>query len=268
MDEIFNLKHQKSLEAQILKEEKIYSRYKSFVSRLKGESDQEYVNRLRSESIEYQFVKVGAEYVAFGVSGPIITEHGKFLMIPARVVGGEWGWHYCLVYPDLECLIDREEIFLRTDSGCLIGMAFNDITCDCKEQLSQAIKTCVDNGSGIVIEIPSQDGRGGGDYKMANQRIMDELKINTVEAAQMFYVDGTIDRRTYEECILILKALGFNDRHKFFLGTNNPEKIKPFLKSGFKIEPQPIVAEHLNDIARSGLSAKAKNWGHILRKAT
>jgi len=148
-------------------------------------------------------------------------------------------------------------------------MAFGDTTCDCRDQLELTIKNCVENGSGIIIEIPSQDGRGWGDYKMANQRLMDEFSINTVQAAKIFYGhENMIDRRTYDECILILKSLGFNKEHTFLLGTNNPNKIKAFTKYDFKIESQPVVARHLNSVARSGLNAKAKEWGHILEKAT
>ena len=230
-----------------------------------NESQQEYIQRVRMESLQYQFTKIANKFVAFGVSGPIITALGKFEMIPAEVVGGKWGVHYILVFPDLKTVLARSKIFIRIDSGCFSGMVLGDTTCDCKKQLEIAVKECVRNDAGIVIEIPGHDGRGWGEYKMANQRLMYELGIDTVEAAKRYY-EKIPDRRTFDECVLVLRALGLTKQHSFDLGTNSPLKIKYFLQAGFNIIQKPLVSDKLTETAKRGLIAKATEWGHTIRQ--
>jgi GTP cyclohydrolase II len=237
-----------------------------------GETNELYIQRLVAESAKYQFVKVmfqdQSHYVAFGVPGPIITKYGTFIMIPAEVIGGKWGIHYFLGYPDLETLKKIKDIFIRLDSGCHSGMVLGDITCDCKDQLDKAQKLCIENGSGVIVHIPGHDGRGWGDYKMANQKIMNELDMDTVTAARMFYGnEDSIDQRTYSEAAIILRALGFNEQHSLHLATNNPEKIKAFEELGIPVsKSSSIIAENIHSIAYKNLQAKSKNWNHNLHK--
>lgn len=234
-----------------------------------NESQSTYLNRIVRFATKPQFVQVAtngvAKYVAFGVSGPIITEHGKFLMVPAQVVGGVWGTHYFLIYPNLQELRDSENVLIRLDSGCFSGQILGDITCDCREQLEIGMGLCVENGSGIVIHMPNHDGRGWGEFKMANQQIMDELKVDTVEAARLFYGDETaIDQRTYDEAIMILQALGFKN-HTFCLATNNPRKISAFNAAGMHIKTtKEVVAKNMNGHVKKNLKAKSKHWNHAV----
>jgi len=121
-----------------------------------------------------------------------------------------------------------------------------------------------------VIEIPGQDGRGWHQYKMANQYLMNELEMNTVEAARAFYKkEEYIDRRSYHECAIILRALGFNENHSFSLGTNNPSKTKAFQRFGFNLKRvETVVAKELSVYAIKNLNAKQKEWNHEKRPET
>ncbi len=236
-----------------------------------SESEPEYVERVRRESQEHQFVGVQHQgqihYVAFGVPGPIVTPYGTFAMVPAQVVGGRWGVHSVLLYPSLKTLKTMtEEIFVRIDSGCFSGMVLGDNTCDCKEQLELGKHTCVERGAGIVVEIPGHDGRGWGDYKMANQRLMADLGYDTVMAARAFYGgDECVDQRTYVECALILRALGFGEQQRFALGTNNPLKTKALMSLGFQLaDSTPVVGKNLSEAVKRNLRAKGSFWRHTI----
>lgn len=250
---------------------KIQDSYQNSLLKQENESVEEYIERIKKESESFQFVAVTSktgkiEYAAFGTPGSVINNVGEFWMVPAQIVGGEWGVHYFLIYPDLPKLKEEKDLFMRIDSGCFIGMVFNDNTCDCKQQLEVAMQLCVENGSGLVIEIPNQDGRGWGEYKMANQRITNELGINTVDTANIFYEDPhLVDRRNYDEAALLLKAIGLGDKN-VVLGTNNPKKIEAFTALGINVgETKTIMSPNLSAIAKTDLEAKAKQWNHKVK---
>ena len=241
---------------------KIHREYICPAGKKKDETNTQYIQRLRETSAADQFIEVTAKdkkyYVSFGVPGPIVTKLGTFFMVPAEVVGGEWGVHYCLFYPDFGKLKTKKRIALRIGSGCYSGMVLGDTTCDCTQQFRAAQEQCIKNGSGMLMEIPSQDGRGWGEYKMAVQRIMAELDSNTIQAASSFYGhEHDIDRRTYDEAAIILKALGFGPRHVLDLATNNPFRIKAFRDFGFKIG-ETIPTKHKTNDKRLSKNIRAK----------
>lgn len=246
----------------------IRSAYRPVGAVKRGEGVEDFTQRLLVEFGKYQFVRVHFKtqeyYVAFGVSGPIITRFGKFELVSAEVVGGKWGIQYVLAFPNLSMVCKQKNIFVRVDSGCNSGMLFGDVTCDCAEQLHKAQELCVSNGSGVIISVPQHDGRGWGEYKMATQRLMNEFNIDTVTASRLFYgCEDDIDQRTYCESVLILRALGFGSKHNFNLGTNNPQKIAAFVELGFSVSEQSsVVAESISEIAKKNLVAKSQNWGH------
>jgi len=246
--------------------------YVPFTPKARKESDKVYVKRLVEASIKHQFVKIKEKdqvnYIAFHVpASPVITRYGRFELYIAEVVGGKWGPHYVLVYPNLKTILKKKDILVRTDSGCHSGMVLGDITCDCAEQLRSAQRLCVENGSGVIIHMPSHDGRGWGHYKFCNQRIMDDLEVDTVTAARLFYGDeAEIDLRTYDEAVMILRSLNLGNRHTFHLATNNPKKIKAFEECGLKLSgTQSVVAERISKTAIKNLNSKAKNWRHNLK---
>lgn len=251
----------------------ILKQYAPMKKKQQKESVEEFAFRLFQQASKYQFVQVvfdgERKHVVFGVSGPIITEQGEFTLLPASVVGGKWGWHYILLYPDLETVIREKEIFIRLDSGCLSGQMFGDITCDCREQFDIALKSCRVNKSGIIISIPRHDGRGWNGFKMANQQLMNDCGLDTVAAARLFYQDeAAIDQRTYTEAVLILRALGFGEYHFFNLATNNPRKIGAFHALGMNLKcSQPVIAKKMNPTLKKNLIAKSKNWKHDFGKS-
>lgn len=231
------------------------------------ESKDEFIERMKKEAKERQIIPIvfngEKKMVMFGTEGQIITSFGKFQMIPAKVLFGKWGWHYVLLYPNLETLLKKKEIILRLDSGCFSGMIFGDTTCDCHEQLKLAQKYCVKNKGGIVIHIPEQDGRGNKYSKMAEKRLFDELNMSYAKAAKAFYEkDELIDIRTYDESAIILKALGFKN-HTFRMATNNPKKVRAFKDAGMKLSGvKSVCAKNPNKFVKKRLKSKQESWGH------
>lgn len=220
-----------------------------------------FINNVRGESLLRKIVKIDDSQVIFGIEGPVVLQNGKFWYISAEVKDGKWGKHHILVSPNLKSIIKRGKSFIRLDSGCLSGV-LGDITCDCLEQLRVAQEIALMKG-GIIIHIPDQDGRGWQESKMAHQRIMHETSLDTITIATKFYGNkDLIDIRTFDESVLILKALGFPKNYKFELGTKNPIKINALLKAGFNILTTPIkVSGKLGSLIKN-LKAKDKFFKH------
>lgn len=253
-----------------LKNDEIKTSYQFSESKRKDETDDDYIGRLKEESAKYQFVEVTEEddkkneYVSFGNEAPIILKGGVLESIPAKVVDGNWGVHHLMAYPDFETLLKSDVIPVRIDSGCFSGMVLGDITCDCLEQLRNFQKQIIEGGLGLIIEIPKHDGRGWGEFKMANQKIMHELKLDTIDTAQKFYGHkDNIDIRTYDEAGTILRGLGFKLGQKFILGTANPFKVKGMEDNGFVItesKPVKIGEESYQGKLKSNIESKNKYW--------
>jgi GTP cyclohydrolase II len=149
----------------------------------------------------------------------------------------------------------KDQLVLRTDSGCETGQVFGDLTCECCEQLKLAMQTLTEVGEGMIINIPHQDGRGMGlTFKLATLWIQDALKVHTVESVSLLAPGGVIDVRTYSGVVCILKFFGVPSSCVINLATNNPEKVHVFGKNGYTvakdlipmvIEPTEHTAHHL-----------------------
>ncbi len=122
--------------------------------------------------------------------GPLQTEFGNFWH--ARYdTGDKWGdYHALIAAKEVDIRTGKfrfnnpEDLLIRTDSGCITGQVFHDITCDCRQQLHQAMTQVTNRGEGIIIHIPGQDGRGMGlDFKLATLHIQQRLGADTVQAA-------------------------------------------------------------------------------------
>jgi GTP cyclohydrolase II len=241
--------------------------YKEFTPKGESESTEEFVTRVQNMASTYQFVAVNdleeEKFVAFGTPGPIIIEEGTFYTVPATVIDGKWGEHHLLFYPDVKTVLKQTHILLRIDSGCYSGPVLGDITCDCKQQLQAAQREIIKNGYGLLITVPSHDGRGWKEFKMANQILMQQAHMTTVEAALAFYKNAEdIDRREYSEIGTILKAVGFTEKNTFDLASNNQMKIKAILDAGLPVtETSTLTANDISDMAQKNVSSKHAAWG-------
>ena len=173
--------------------------------------------------------------------GRIKTNFGYFWQYDFRI-DDDWEKYSVLVKARIDkstflpVFKNNEELVLRTDSGCETGQVFGDLTCECKEQLELAMKNISDEGEGMIVHIPRQDGRGMGlPFKLATLWLQDEFGVNTVEAASLLASGGDIDVRTYSGVICILKFFGISCDCHIKLATNNPQKAKVFIENGYKL---------------------------------
>ncbi len=200
--------------------------------------------------------------------GILKTKYGKFWQY-SFAIDDQWKKYSVIVKAELDkkhlipIFKKSDPLLLRTDSGCETGQIFGDLTCECREQLHLALKTISDIGEGIIINIPSQDGRGMGlTFKLASLWLQDVLDVNTVESAALLAPGGIIDIRTYSGVICILKFFGIPENSKINLATNNPKKAEVFIENGYSVmEYTPIIVEP-NNHTLIHLKAKQERLGH------
>ena len=206
--------------------------------------------------------------------GPIDTPFGKFYEFEFEV-GDRWGEYNVLVKAGLDDKFspkfEDSKILVRMDSACKTGQLFHDKTCDCKLQLLKAMREIEKNGSGMIVHMPKQDGRGMGlSFKLGTLMLQDELGYNTVEAAAAlkgmeFIEPEALDPRTYGGVIAILRFLGLDSRFGINVATNNPKKIRAFEENGYSVERTPVIIPP-NEYTRPHLIAKEEEFGHMLRE--
>ncbi len=202
--------------------------------------------------------------------GPILTKYGRFFQMTFRVKNDK-GIYFVIVKANIDrktmlpVFNKKEKIFLRIDSGCSTGQLFHDINCDCREQLDIALEKLSMKKQGLIIHIFNQDGRGKGiEFKLSTLYLQEQLGINTIEAFTLLEKNNDIrnlDCRSYDGAVLIMKFLDI--KSTIIMGTNNPLKLKPLQKNGFKIETEPILAKITNHTAKH-LIAKKIVLGHML----
>lgn len=137
-----------------------------------------------------------------------------------------------------------DSIFLRIDSGCVSGQIYNDASCDCLDQLHNALSQLYKDECfpGIIVHIPTHDGRGYGTapkaeteiYKRGGKgRIHETNPLDTVAAAKLLYgVESCYDLRTFEGVGKLLL-----DKHisKVILLTDNVEKVNALKNCGIEV---------------------------------
>ena len=201
--------------------------------------------------------------------GVLNTEYGKFWEFEFAV-DDCWETYSVIVKSEIDTntftprFKDRESLVLRIDSGCKTGQVFGDQTCECNEQLHLAMKTLVEKGEGVIINIPKQDGRGMGiSFKLATLWLQDALGVDTVESASILAPGGVIDVRTYSGVVGILDFFGVPKSCVINLASNNPEKAKVFEENGYKLGGfVPVVIKPTTQTVRH-LRAKQNQLGHI-----
>jgi GTP cyclohydrolase II len=153
-------------------------------------------------------------------------------------------------------------IKLRIDSGCLTGQVLHDNTCECREQMHEALKRISEHGQGILISIPAQDGRGRGmPFKLATLILQKELNMDTVRASAYLDPEGERDERTYGGAIAVLHALGLEPGAELVHLSNNGDKHAVLRENKFSVRAEPLNAGHTKKNLHH-LRAKRDDLGH------
>jgi GTP cyclohydrolase II len=155
-------------------------------------------------------------------------------------------------------------LLMRIDSGCETGQLFGDKTCDCREQLDRALERIAAHGSGLVINIPRQDGRGMGlPFKLSTLSLQLALGVDTVESGALLDPIAERDTRTYAGALAVLRFLGAETSTPIRLLTNNPKKREIFDENGFADVALLGIAVDATPDTEHHLLAKQERLGHI-----
>ncbi len=200
--------------------------------------------------------------------GILETPYGKVWQFDFEI-NDRWGKYTAIVKSDLDwetfqpIFSNKERLVVRTDSGCETGQVFLDLTCDCKDQLNQAIQLICEKGEGIIVNIPRQDGRGMGlPFKLGTLLLQEELGLNTVESAAVLAEGGVIDVRTYSGVVGILNFFGVPITTKIDLATNNPDKETVFRDNGYRVDKTIAVKVEPTIHTARHFDAKAEHLDH------
>ncbi len=247
----------------------IVKKFNDEASRLKLEM----AEKLMTPSIESIPVKEDGENMQIKVSrngaGPLSTPFGDIWMFNFQV-DDQWQKYTALVKCqgiDSETLKpifhDKDNMMIRIDSGCETGQLFLDQTCECREQLHETMKNIIEYGEGVIIHIPSQDGRGKGiPFKLSTLFLQETMGLNTIQSAACIAGDENIDTRTFSGVISIIKFLGLNpETTKINLATNNPDKIAIFKENGYKIDNTSLEIP-ATEATQRHLDAKKNHLNH------
>lgn len=163
--------------------------------------------------------------------------------------------HLALVYGEID---PETPTLVRVHSECLTGDVFSSLRCDCGNQLHQAMKQVVDDGSGAIIYM-RQEGRGIGLLNKIRAYELQDTGKDTVEANEA--LGFAADLRDYGVGAQIMVDLGLK---KIKLLTNNPRKVKGLEGYDLNIvERVPLEIEPCEHNCNY-LSTKKSKLGHYL----
>jgi 3,4-dihydroxy 2-butanone 4-phosphate synthase/GTP cyclohydrolase II len=150
-------------------------------------------------------------------------------------------------------------VLVRMHSGCLTGDVFGSKRCDCGAQLQMAMERIESEGSGVIVYIPSHEGRGIGlGAKICAYHLQDQ-GADTVEANELLGFPA--DLREYGLGAQVLLDLGIK---RIRLLTNNPKKLVALDGYGLEVTEQvPIQAPATEENTRY-LRTKRDRLGHAL----
>ncbi|MCW2747385.1 MAG: bifunctional 3,4-dihydroxy-2-butanone-4-phosphate synthase/GTP cyclohydrolase [Nocardioidaceae bacterium] len=182
------------------------------------------------------------------------TEFGEFTAYGYRdtIDGLE---HVALVYGDL----GTEDVLTRLHSECLTGDVLHSLRCDCGQQLHASLKAIAAHGSGVLVYLRGQEGRGIGILHKLEAYALQDQGRDTVDAN--IDLGFPVDARDYAGGAQILRDLGVKSVR---LLTNNPDKETQLGTYGVAVtERLSVLIEPTPENFRY-MKTKADRMGHDL----
>jgi 3,4-dihydroxy 2-butanone 4-phosphate synthase/GTP cyclohydrolase II len=150
-------------------------------------------------------------------------------------------------------------VLVRVHSGCVTGDILHSLRCDCGAQLAAALERIQSEGSGVLLYLQGQEGRGIGLTNKIRAYALQDQGLDTVEANQRLGFPA--DMRDYGIGAQILCDLGVG---KMRLMTNNPRKRNALEGFGLhEVETVPLT-RGINQENQRYLETKRDKMGHLL----
>ncbi len=222
----------------------------------------------RSSAIKVSYGKTSKKIkVTRYAAGPISTPYGKFMLYEFRL-DDRWRDYEVLVASKkfdnklMPIFESGKTVYLKTDSGCRSGEIYLDNTCTCRQQLLESMKTIGKQGSGLLVTIPNQEGRGHGPAKKyATLGLQEYLGYDTYKAAKA--VNKRVDIRDYYGVVALLKFFGLEPGRDITVIANNVSKLKELKENGYQLKLKPLEIE-ADRYTLKHLRAKKKHLGEIV----
>jgi GTP cyclohydrolase II len=148
---------------------------------------------------------------------------------------------------------------VRIHSECITGDTLGSLRCDCGAQLNESLRRIVQAGSGILIYLRGQEGRGIGLANKIRAYALQDAHHDTVSANSALGLP--VDARNYGPAVAMLLELGVQ---RVRLLTNNPKKVSAVEAATIVVEERvPLIAGATVENKRY-LQAKAEKLGHLL----
>ncbi|MET8778442.1 bifunctional 3,4-dihydroxy-2-butanone-4-phosphate synthase/GTP cyclohydrolase II [Nocardia sp. NPDC004654] len=124
----------------------------------------------------------------------------------------------------------RDAVLARLHSECLTGDALGSLRCDCGDQLDAALRAVAAEGSGVVVYLRGQEGRGIGLLNKLRAYELQDRGADTVEANVALGLP--VDARRYAAGAEVLADLGIRSVR---LLSNNPAKAAGLEEHGIAV---------------------------------
>ena len=150
----------------------------------------------------------------------------------------------------------KQPLLVRIHSECLTGDVLGSLRCDCGSQLERAMNEIERAGSGLVIYLRDQEGRGIGLSEKIKAYQLQDQGLDTVDAN--LALGHNIDERDFGDAAEILNSLRINS---VILLSNNPEKLESLTSTGIKASLQFLSGE-INTFNEKYVATKKERLGH------
>ncbi|NBO47000.1 MAG: 3,4-dihydroxy-2-butanone-4-phosphate synthase [Actinobacteria bacterium] len=150
----------------------------------------------------------------------------------------------------------KQPLLLRIHSECLTGDVLGSLRCDCGSQLERAMNEIERAGSGLVIYLRDQEGRGIGLSEKIKAYQLQDQGLDTVEAN--LALGHNIDERDFGDAAEILHSLRIGS---VILLSNNPEKLESLTSNGIEASLQ-ILTGDTNVFNERYIATKRERLGH------
>ncbi len=155
-----------------------------------------------------------------------------------------------------ESIDSKQPLLVRIHSECLTGDVLGSLRCDCGSQLERAMNEIERAGSGLVIYLRDQEGRGIGLSEKIKAYQLQDQGLDTVDAN--LALGHNIDERDFGDAAEILNSLRIDS---VILLSNNPEKLESLTSTGIKASLQFLSGE-INTFNEKYVSTKKERLGH------